>query len=209
MDSKTFQDVFLVNENDNDILDTQYVIISSRIKIRKTVNNIISAYSTLFPDSGVCMAVDQDVFESRYFNQLDENIVLLASIIKYALDDNKNIVLICSKSEKKLHFLDVLEYYIQLKFNFPIYKYKDYANGLLKEVKFDKKEVLKKCNKILKKAEKKKLSKMKSTSKGRDALRKEYESMSKKELRKILKKKSIRTDDLSKEDMLDMIDIYC
>lgn len=209
MDSKTFQDVFLNNEDDDDILDTQYVIISSRIKTRKAPNNIISAYSTLYPDSGVCMSVDQEVFEDRYFNQLDENVVLIASIIKYALDDNKNIVFICSKSEKKLHFMDTLEYYIHIKFNFPIYKYKDYANGLLKEVKFDKKAVLDKCNKILKKAEKKKINKLKSTEKGRKALRKEYEEKSKKELKKILKKKGINPDNLTKEEMLDMIDTFC
>ena len=44
MTSKVFQDIFLTNEKDQDILDAQYVLVSSRIRRRNAnVENIISA----------------------------------------------------------------------------------------------------------------------------------------------------------------------
>ena len=57
MTSKDFQNVFLENERDKDILKAQYVICSLRIRKREELENVISAQSALFPGPDVCSAL--------------------------------------------------------------------------------------------------------------------------------------------------------
>ena len=66
MNSKVFQNDFLTNEEDDDILKAQYVIASARIRINRDekVENIISAKAMLFPDAYVCSGVTDDDFRS-------------------------------------------------------------------------------------------------------------------------------------------------
>ena len=61
MNSKTFQDDFLSNERDKDILNAQYVLVSTRIrKGDGKYKNIIAASTTLYPNNSALMKLTED-----------------------------------------------------------------------------------------------------------------------------------------------------
>jgi len=137
MTSKTFRDEFLNNEKCKDILETQYVLISSRIGYSGKEENIISAKSFLFPSPHTCSAATNDEFENRYEEQLKNNIAFFAMIIQNALIENNDIVLLCTKCENKMKFMNIIVDFIYHKFGYFIYNYKKYSKGVLKEYKFN------------------------------------------------------------------------
>ena len=108
MNSKVFQDVFLVNENDQDILNAQYVLVSTRIRKRESRKNIISANAILFPDADVCCTLTDEDFRERYFNQCHKNKPFIATLIKGSIEENYNIIFMCTKKESKMKYLKYL-----------------------------------------------------------------------------------------------------
>ena len=206
MTSKVFQDIFLTNEKDQDILDAQYVLVSSRIRRRNAnVENIISAYSMLFPSPNVCSALDDETLKEEYYDQLAGAKTFIATLIKGSIEEGYNIIFICTKKEGKIKFLDYLANYIYMEFGYPVYEYKKYASGALPLRKYDKEKVIKKCNKLLKRAKEENYKNQLQTVNGRKQISKSIKKMKKKELIKELDKKGLYVEGMDKTEMIEML----
>ena len=210
MNSNVFQNDFLTNEEDDDILKAHYVIASARIRINRDekVENIISAKAMLFPDAYVCSGVTDDEFRSRYFEQCDKNKAFLSTLIKGSIEEGFNIIIMCTFKERKLKYLKYLSEYIFMEFGYPVYEYKEYSSGKYELISCNKDKVLKKCNKALKEAKEKRKERLLESENGRKALAKDYKSMSKKKLKKILKDRNLYTENMSKSEMIDTLKIF-
>lgn len=210
MHSKIFRDVFLNHEDDNDILEAQYVIASSRIVRKDTsLDNIIVGRNYFFPDSDVCMAVEDDTFRERYFNQLMKTEAFLATIIKGSIEEGYNIIFINTKSEEKnMHYLQYLSEFIYLHFHYPCYNYDTYASGACRLLKYNKDKVIKKCDEILEKAQEKDLQRKLSDPTKRKEVMKDYKLLKKKELKEILKSRDLYSKGMDKAEMLEMLELF-
>ena len=158
MDSKVFKNEFLVNEKDNDILKYQYVIISNRIhKRRSSMRNIIS-YTLLYPSGSVMGQVDVRDMEDAYYEQLDECITSIAILVNGCIEEDMDIIFICTHQEMKweLKYLQLLAEYIYERLGYPVYDYTLYANNAHRRLKYNKKSVKKKCKKIIEEDKKRK-----------------------------------------------------
>ena len=208
MNSKVFQDVFLNSERDKDILHAQYVLVSTRIRKRESKENIIIA-KVLYPDSVVCCASTDEDFAERYYNQLEENKTLIATLILGSINENYNIIFLCAKCEdKNMKFLKLLSNYVYYEFGYPIYDYKLYQCGASELIKYNKDKIVKKCNKLLQVAKDNQYEKDLKTQQGRKRIIKELKKKSKKELKKDLKKRNLYIDGMSKKDMIDTIEDF-
>lgn len=209
MDSKVFQNIFLDNERDQDILKAQYVLISTRIRKREAkIENIITANSILFPDAHVCSSLTDDDFKERYLNQCSKNNPFIATLIKGSIEENYNIIFLCTKKENKMKYLQFLSNYIYLEFDYPVYEYKLYASGAIKLISYNKNKILKKCNKILKEAKDINYQKEIRTTDGRKRIIKDFKNMKKSDLKKNLKKRNLYKEGMSKKDMIEMIETF-
>ena len=208
MTSKDFQNIFLKNEKDKDILNAQYVISSLRIRKRKEHDNIISAQSILFPGANVCSALTDEDMRERYLNQLVSAKPFLAALIKGSIEEKYNIVFLCTKNEGKMKYLKYLSEFVYLEFGYPIYEYKKFANGSAVILDYNEKKVLKICNTILKKAKDNQFKKDITTKEGRKRIAKDFKKMSKSELKKNLKSRNLYTKGMSKSDMIDTMRVF-
>jgi hypothetical protein len=95
-----------------------------------------------------------------------------------------------------------------MEFGYPVYNYDKYRTGKCGLIKYDKKKVLKKVNKVLKNAKKKSEFNMKQSAQGRQELVRGYKNMSKKELKKILKKKDLYEPGMDKTEMIDTLELF-
>lgn len=209
MNSKTFQNDFLTNEPDKDILKAQYVLVSTRIrKCDNDYDNIISARNYLYPDGDVMYRITDDDIRDAYFNQLDNNKPLLATLVLGCIDEGFNVIFMCSKSEDKLHYLRYLAQYIYYTFDYPVYEYGDYSHNRIKLLNYNEKKVKKKCKKILEKAKKREREKNMRTEKGRNQIKNEFKELSKKEMIKELDKRDLYIDGMSKSEMVEMYELF-
>ena len=208
MTSKDLQNVFLKNERDKDILNAQYVICSLRIRKREEQDNIISAQSILFPAPDVCSALTEEDMRERYMNQLMPAKAFLATLIKGSIEEKYNIIFLCTKNEGKMKFLRYLSEFMYIEFGYPVYEYKKYANGSIALIKYNKKKVLKKCDKLLDDAKRKQYLIDRTTEAGRKRILKDYKKMKKSDLKKNLKKRNLYYKGMSKSEMIDMIDAF-
>ena len=206
--SKVFQKNFLQNEKDSDILDAQYVIVSTRIRKREEQDNIISAQSILYPNATVCSALTDEDLRERYLNQLMGCKPFIATLIKGSIEEKYNIVFICSHKERKLKYLEYLADFIYMEFGYPLYEYKLYSDGAIRLIKYKKDKVLKKCNKILDKAKNDHYMKEIKTKEGRKRVVKDFKKMKKSELISILDKKNLYVDGMSKGEMVEMLELF-
>ena len=131
MDSKVFQNEFLTNERDDDILEAQYVIISTRIrKKNRKWENIINAQSMLYPDTFVYSSLDEETIMDRYYSQCGKAVAFLATLIKGSIEEGFNIIFISTKKELKVfNYLSLLSTFIWLEFKYPVYNYSTDING--------------------------------------------------------------------------------
>lgn len=208
MDSKVFQNVFLVNEKDRDILKAQYVLVSTRIRKREHRDNIISGNSILFPNAHVCSALTDNDFRDRYMDQCSNSKPFIATLIKGSIEEGYNIIFICTKKENKMKYLQYLSEFIYLEFGYTVYEYKLYANGALPLRSYKKDKIIKKCNKILNEAKDKNYEKEILTEDGRKRIIKDFKKMKKSDLRENLEKRNLYQKGMSKKDMIDMIETF-
>lgn len=212
MDSKVFQNYFLTNERDDDILNAQYVVVSTRIVTRrkKGLENIVNAKAMLYPDARVCSATNSEDMMERYFKQCDGNKAFLSVVIKGVIEKGYNVIFLCTKNEAKLKYLDYLASYIYLTFGYPVYEYKLFCTGASEIMDFNPEKVIKKCDKFMKNAKKEQhRTLMRSGSdKASKIIMGDYKKKKKKELIKILKKKNLYTEGMDKEDMLEAIELF-
>ena len=209
MNSNTFFDVFLEKEDDHDILQAQYVCVSSHIRKRDTdVTNVVCLSSMLYPGPTVFNKGSFEEMKSEYFAQLEEEAIpFLAHLIYGSIKDNYNIILMCNKKEWKLKYLKWLSEFIFYYFDYPIYDYKRFINGC-GIIEYDREKILKKTKKIIKETKNENTKKLEQSKLVRRKLMNQYKSMSKKELKKILIKKELYTEGMSKFEMIDMLEAF-
>jgi hypothetical protein len=205
MTSTTFFKLFLRNEKDQDILNSQYVLDSLKIRSGGTFKNVISATNTLFPSPEVLMFdIKDSSFKEYYYEQLEDNKAFLATIILGSLKEKFNIIFLCSKKEGKLKYHELISDYIYNNFGYPMYDYKDYVLNKYELLDYDPKEVEKLCKKCLKETEKSSY-----LNKIRDDYEEEIKDLKKKPkvMKKILKDHGYYWKGMSKDDMIEMLEM--
>ena len=207
MKSSTFIDGFIQNEDDIDILTASYVCVSMSIR-RKSENDlfdiiIANKTSFLYPSNIVFSAETIDDMRELYIEDLEEDCLpFLSVMIKKSIKKGQNFILICSDKEWKLQYLKWMAEFVYDYFGYPVYSYKDFVS-IETLADFDEKAVLNKVNKILKHAKRRNLDNMSSKEKNRA-----YKTMKTSELKKILKDKDLYNKNMSRSDMLDMLDAF-
>lgn len=210
MSGKTFLTQY-INEDLDKVWKTQFVIVSSTIKKSgkyEKKKRMINANKILFPKEDLIVDYKDyrhnDVYKSRYYDQLDDNKVFLATLIKFVIEKKVTIVFLCGEREKKYAYFDILQDYLEDEFNFHIYNYKKYKEGKEKVFRINSSLVLKKCDKLLKKAKKDNSEKAMAS----DYTRMRYiKSLSKKELKKELKRRSLYSDGMTRTEMEEILDV--
>lgn len=208
MDGKTFLTDY-IDEDPRKVLRTQFVIVSSTIrKTGKWEAQVINANAQLFPSPELILDYDDykhnEEYWLQYKEQLKESLPLFATLIKYAIEDDALIVLLCAKKEKCYKFFDVMKVFLEEEFGYRIIDYKKLKSGKEKIKKIDETEVLEKCYSILKKAKKRKKERQLSS----DRLREQYfKEMDKKTLKKKLKKRGLYEEGMSSSDMRELLDL--
>lgn len=216
LNSRTFFETFLKEKPDK-ILKAQYVIVSSRIRKSKKYDNIISGSNILYPDQNILshtyksskmsdLCDDDDEFKNSYINQLKESRAFLATLIKGSIEEQYKIIFICSRNEwKNFKYLQILAEFIWDEFGYPVYDYKKIKNRSQTIIAFNTEEVIRHCNKVLKKASDKKIKEMSSTVDGRIKMVKQ---MSKDEMKEKLKAMHLYTGNMSKSEMIEMLELF-
>lgn len=205
MNSKVFQNEFLTNEDDKDILNAQYILVSTMIRKRsKEVTNIINGYTFFYPSNSVFDCNTEESMKEEYFDQLDKSLSLIATLILGAIEKRYTIVFLCSKSESQLNYLGWLADYIYTVFGYPVYDYKDYSNYCAL-IDYDEDEIAKKCRKTIERSAEISHEKNKRTIRGRERLRQEIERYDKKRLKKELKKIGLYSPNLTKSEMREFL----
>ena len=198
-----------INEEPKKIKDTQYVLISNSIrKNGKYKDQVVNANNILLPKQDLILDYDDYTspsYQNAYREYINERKPFLATLIKYAIEEDGIVILLCSKREKKYLYLDMLKEFIEDEFDYPVYNYKKYKKGKEKYRDIDYDDVIKKCNKVLKKAKKDEIDKKLSTERGREEY---FNSLSKSELKKELKKMDLYQKGMSKSEMIDMLDAF-
>lgn len=207
MNTKTFLKIFS-KEDTKKIEKTQYVIISKRI--RKTVEepNVIFC-AKLFP-SDMLLAdyrseFEEGFFEREYRKHLDRNKLTLAVIIKGVIKDKYPVVLLCTLKEWKVGYMKILCDYIMDEFGYPVINYKKFKlNNELpgKAKQFDERNILDRCNEIIKDEEKRKRNNLMKTKNGRREL---VDNMSTDEMRKELKRMNLYSPDIDRHTMKELL----
>lgn len=208
MHGKTFLSKY-IKEDPRTVAKTQFVVVSSTIrKNGKHNKQLINANNLLYPRQDLILDYEDYTnpqYENSYIEALDDCKAFIATLIKYVVEEDATIVLLCGHREKKYRYFEILQEYVEANFGFHIYDYKKYKNGEEKAVKYSPASVLKICKKIIKKEKKQRVKRALSTEKGR----KEYfKNMSKDEMKKKLKKMNMYYKGMSKEEMKDTLDVF-
>lgn len=206
MDGETFINMY-IKENPSKVLRTQFVLVSSTIrKTGKYEKQVINANSTLYPSQRLILDCDDYKHDSQYhdeyMNQLDDNKPFIATLIKYAIEDNETVVFLCGRKEKKYYYLKLLKKYVMDKFGFQIFDYKKFKNGNECVKKYDPAVSLSICEKILKNAAKRQKKQMLSTENGKKQL---FSNLNKDQLKKECKKRGLYVKGMNKDEMIDML----
>ena len=207
LNSKEFEKVYLVNEDPKDILSTQYILVSTRVRTSGEFSDIILNLHDLYPSPEVMMkGGDETSFKEGYYIQLSHHKSLLATIISYCIIKSTPIIFLCTKNESKMGYLALLGDYIEEKFGYPVYNYVDYAIGLVKVKPFDHGKVYRKVQKVLQKeSHMELLDKMESES-GKKEVRK-YLKSHPSEMVWLLKTFDMYEKGMTKHDMKEAFDL--
>lgn len=198
MDTETLTESFTKDHDWNEILETNFVLVSNRIHYQKT-DHII--YSSLY-DERMIFAMygsKEDYNIIRYsIEKSDKKIFELIEIIGKSMILNERFILLTTKSEMNTGYLKTLSEIIEDMFEYPII---DYKKDRYKSFTYDPARV----GKNIKKYEDNVLKGILSTSYGRGM---SLKYMTKKEMKKILKKKGLYSKVMSKSDMKDMLKVF-
>ena len=209
MNGKTFLGTF-IDEDPTKVIETQFVIVSQFIrKSGRYEDSVINGNAILYPADN--MLVDYTNFKSKayaadYMNQLKETALpMLAVLIKAAIEEDTTIVFISSKKEWKYRYLKILSKFVEKEFGYKFYDYKKVIEGKEKVHEYDKKAVLKICDKILKDAKEEKEARALSSKDGR---RKFLKELSKSELKKRMKKAGLDSTGMSRSEMIETLEVF-
>ena len=211
MDSYCFFGKFIPSEDTKTVLDASYIVVSTKIRRRRSQDdygNIIVLNNTLYPSSSVFSVGRVEDMKDEYHKQLEElAIPFLARLVLYCIEDGMNIIFLSNHGEYKMGYLQWLAEFMYLYFGYPVYEYDKFCDGC-PMIEYDEQAVHKLCKKIIKDAEKTYKNEQKKTKIGRRVLVKEYMEMSKKQLMKLLKKKGIDASEMTKQEMVDILEVY-
>lgn len=208
MDSKMFFNEYLQVEKVKDILNAQYICVSSNIRRRDIdFDNIICLTTRLYPSSHVFSLGSFKDMREAYYDQLrNEALPFIAEMIRYGLEEG-NIIFICTHKElKHLKYLRWLSYFVYFEFGCCVYNYEQYIFDLYEGEEYNNEKALKKAKKIIKQAKHEQFRKDRQTKTGRRRIMNNYSQMSKKELKKIAKKHEFYTKGMSKSDILEWLE---
>ena len=209
MNSKTFQDHYLVHERDSDILNTQYVIVSSRIRKRQNFKNILWAYNALYPQTNVMIKSTEEDKKEAYMNFLKENNMgFLASLVLLSIDKDFTIVLMCTKNEWKLSHLQYIKEFIETEFKYPVYDYKKCILGKEKRVDINKQKTRKFIKNRVKKYKKEQLEDSIEFSDNKEKSFKYFKEMTKTEKKKFLISHELYYNGMTQNEMNEMFDTF-
>ena len=209
MNSKTFQDHYLVHERDSDILNTQYVIVSSRIRKRQNFKNILWAYNALYPQTNVMIKSTEEDKKEAYMNFLKENNMgFLASLVLLSIDKDFTIVLMCTKNEWKLSHLQYIKEFIETEFKYPVYDYKKCILGKEKRVNINKQKTRKFIKNRVKKYKKEQLEDSIEFSDNKEKSFKYFKEMTKTEKKKFLISHELYYNGMTQNEMNEMFDTF-
>lgn len=210
MHGGTFQKTFL-KENPKKILDTQFVVVSSRIRRNSTSDrrNIISMSKQLMPSDMLLadwrVGNEKYYFQEKYSKQIKDNLALLAIIVKGVIEEKYTVVFLCSEREWNLKYLQYIANAIENYFGYPVYNYKKLKEGKIKQKGYNKDFVLSQCNKYIEKERKKERKKLLKTEAGRQEL---VDNMSKDEMIQELKRLGIYSKGMHKKEMRDLLQYF-
>lgn len=209
MDSKTFFDIYLQTEKTSTILNAQYVLVSSRIRLkdRYNIDNAITAINTLYPNNSVLYKGTIDDMREEYYDQLERNLPLLASIAVIAFKDNKTVIFLCTKNEMKLEYMKWLVSFYKFRLKIKVYDYRMIVYNI-EDFEDVPRSVIKKCEKII--SEKKKYNRkyLFQTESGRKELHVQLKDMSVSDLKKEVKSRGLYLSGMDKDDMIEILEIF-
>lgn len=211
MDGKTLIKKYLVDRTPDEILQTQFVIVSGEIvkgsftkAESEVLGNKVCNGSILMPD--IVYIIDSDDFDhseyaKSYIEKLDRNKPFIATLIQGYYELNCDVVFICAHNERKYKYLNLLAKYVRSEFlGFNIYDYKktgplQRSSDSLSEHELD---ILMMCDEIVEETKKRAHKKMMATKAGR---RRWVQDLSGKKLKKELKKRDEYDSDMNEADM--------
>ena len=205
MDSKEFLKKFIKKYNYKKYI---FILVSEDVKSNKNYENVYSLKALLPPPHVISEFVNNGYtkrYKTKYLEYLNNPKVesLLTIIVKYAVMDNKDVVLLCSNNEMQYKYFKLISKYLNSVYNVNTCTLSEYKDDPEKCVAYkDKKDVVK----ILKK----KLTNIKvtkeTTSMNIKAFKKRLKSLSKKELRDFCKQRDIKIKkSYDKDDIIERI----
>lgn len=211
MDGKTLITKYLVDRTPDEVLDTQFVIVSSEIVKgsftegeSKVLGSRVCNGSIMMPDIAIILDnkdYEDSEYAKAYIEKLDNNKGLIATLIKGYYELDCDIVFVCAHNERKYKYLNLLAEYVKKEFlGFTIYDYKKTGPLKRKSDKLSDKELdtLMMCDDIVKNIKRDTYKKMMATRAGR---RRWVQDLSKKRVKKELKNRDEYESGMSEPDM--------
>lgn len=204
MDSKQFLKKFVKDENYKNF---NFILVSEDVKTVNKYSNVYAIRSLLPPPNILSIFVNEgmsDKYIKKYIDYLSNPKIeaMLTVIVKLAVIENSNVVLLCSKNEDEFGYIKIICKYIEKIYNVKTYSYKKYKSNPeeCEKVK-DKKKVVKILDKKLNEFDGDATPNI-----DKKELKRRLESLSKKELKGYCKYQSISFDkDDSKEKLIKKI----
>ena len=212
MNGKQFIEQY-INLDYDIVKTTQFVIVSSSIRKKCTPRwekQIVSATSFLYPRTHLIMEYDtykEKEYETEYRAQLKAALPFFATIVKYFTDDpDMNIVFLCGYKERKYRYLKLIRKFMMMEFQIPVLEWdKAYMKQLPDPLDYNFGYASKHSSSIVKRAKKQQHVMDMTTDAGR---RKYYEKLSRCKLEKEMKRIGMYVPNMSKYDMVDILETF-
>ena len=200
LDTKTLVETFTKEHTRKEILDTEFVIVSTRIhsKVEKNIfNSELYQEKLIFSLDGDDSNRDYEIVKRGLMD--NERVVkFLIKLMTFVLVEKRTVVLLCSPNEMKTGYLRLVAKVIENTFSYPVI---DYKKEREKTFYYDPVVVAKK----IKVTEKYLLAHLLEDESNR---KEAVKLMSKKEMKKELKKLDLYHKDMTKSDMKDMLQTF-
>ena len=111
-----------------------FVLISSDIKTKRKYKNVYPLKALIPPSKALsCMmnGNDEHEYKIKYFKHLAKPTVeiYLTTIVKLAVIENTNVVLMCSKHEDEFKYMDLIKDYLESIYKVKVYSYKEFKKN--------------------------------------------------------------------------------
>lgn len=201
MSEKTLVETFTKIMSYDDILNTQYCIISTKIRVNGKHQNVSSA-SRLYPSASICSeyyySKNDAEFEDTYRKQLYDERGCVAIFASTVISDGADIVILYDESETSFPYIPVISSVIEDITGLPVYDFKKLVDKEVKYREYDKDDAIRKINKIIKKTARNRYKMREATVEGRT---RNVSEMSKSDMRRKLKDIDLYRKGMSKKDM--------